>query len=52
MKKLFKKLFNKPTITTVVMTENDLAMWLKEPFPSEAREVLDWHNKNIPANDQ
>lgn len=51
MKHLFKRLFNKPTITDVVMTPDELAAWLNEPVPGDADNVLAWHNKNIPAND-
>ena len=50
MKKLIKRIFNIPTTTDLVLTPDQLAAWLKEPVPSEAATVLEWHNKHIPAN--
>lgn len=50
MKKIIKRIFNIPTITTTHTNAIELADLLNEPLPTGA-DVLAWYNKNIPANE-
>lgn len=50
MRKLLNRVFNRGTITPVCLSKDKLAKLLNEPLPT-AQEVLEWYNKNIPAND-